>query len=213
MAAAPLVPDGPSVTSADAVAMSPAVGDSAVTTTSANAAPAEPATAAASTPVAVQPDVQVIQAAVAEPDGIGDETGVPLLGTSSAATAGALLLRSSGTPDAVTPSAAAPETIALWQIGATAQSWFSAVGSSTADTAGPREGPVADRPSVVQQAPAPAADSATSSRATDEALLAALPTLPTRVAAYSDGYDPLVALFGLDPLTLDLLARVHAKPM
>jgi hypothetical protein len=28
---------------------------------------------------------------------------------------------------------------------------------------------------------------------------------------YSDGDDPLVALFDLDPLTLDLLAWAHAK--
>jgi hypothetical protein len=76
----------------------------------------------------------------------------------------------------------------------------------------PSRGVLGLAPWVIQNAPAPAANSATSSQATDEALAGAVPVLPSQVAMHSEGDDPLLgALFDLDPLTLDLLARAHVK--
>jgi hypothetical protein len=194
VAAAPLVSGGPTVASTGDVAVSPAVGDSGAATTSASAAPAQPAITAASTPAAAQPDVQVRRAvslAVAAMPGPAAAVEAPV----------------------AQPVFDARQTIADWHAGATGQSWLSTVGPSTADTAGSRGYAVAGRPPVMQKAPTPAADSGTSSRATDEALLDTLPTLPRPLATFSDGYDPLAGLFGLDPLTLDLLARAQANRM
>jgi hypothetical protein len=194
VAAAPLVSGGPTVASTGDVAVSPAVGDSGAATTSASAAPAQPAITAASTPAAAQPDVQVRRAvslAVAAMPGPTAAVEAPV----------------------AQPVFDARQTIADWHAGATGQSWLSTVGLSTADTAGSRGYAVAGRPPVMQKAPTPAADSGTSSRATDEALLDTLPTLPRPLATFSDGYDPLAGLFGLDPLTLDLLARAQANRM